>query len=84
MCVQRIFYLDDSFEGLRHIALEVLHNSVNETITLSGKREITSKSSTPTLMRTILGSAPASELERCSINDSTPPKLVAGYMSKKD
>jgi hypothetical protein len=31
------------------------------------------------LSRISLGSAPESEMARCSIRDSTPPRLVAGY-----
>ena len=38
----------------------------------------TSISSTPQLIRTSRGSAPASAVLRCSISDSTPPRLVAG------
>jgi len=34
-------------------------------------------SSIPTLMRTSLGSSPGEDRARCSIRDSTPPKLVA-------
>ena len=38
----------------------------------------TSTSSTPTLIRSSRGSSLASACTRCSIDDSTPPRLVAG------
>ena len=44
--------------------------------------ELTSISSIPILRRIRRGSAPGSECIRCSINDSTPPKLVAGYSNQ--
>lgn len=39
----------------------------------------TSRSSTPTLTRISRGSTPGSNSTRCSISDSTPPRLVAGF-----
>lgn len=36
-------------------------------------------SSTPMLSRISLGLAPESERILCSMSDSTPPRLVAGY-----
>ena len=42
-----------------------------------GETRHTDTSSTPTLMRTSLGSSPGEDRARCSMRDSTPPRLVA-------